>query len=124
MKPKTIKITYWILTVLFALATLFDAIGGITREQHGVDGMRHLGYPLYLMTMLGVAKLLGIAALLQNRQHTLKDWAYAGFCFSFIGAFWSRAAMGDGIGLLLPPVIMLVYLFVLYYFWKKYLAVR
>jgi hypothetical protein len=48
-----------------------------------------------------------------------KEWAYAGFAFNFIGAFASRAFVGDEIGLLIPPVVMLGVLFGAYYLWKK-----
>src|ERR1700761_9681616 len=112
MKPKTIKIWYWILTVLFALAMLGDAYGGITKQQAGVDVLNHLGYPLYNLPMFGVAKLLGVIAILQNRFRTVKEWAFAGFAFNFIGAFVSRAIVGDGAGDLIPPLVALLFLFI------------
>jgi hypothetical protein len=48
--------------------------------------LAHLGYPSYLLAILGTAKLLGAPALLQNRFPTLREWAYAGFAFDLIGA--------------------------------------
>jgi hypothetical protein len=120
MKPKTIKITYWVLTILFALAMLGDSYGGITQQQAGKDVLQHLGYPMYALIIFGVAKLLGAIAILQTRFNTIKEWAYAGFAFNFIGAVASRAFAGDGLGLLIPPLVMLVIMFVTYYFWKKY----
>ncbi|WP_428331252.1 DoxX family protein [Mucilaginibacter sp.] len=119
MKPKTIKIIYWCVTILFALAMFGDAYGGITEQQAGVDVLNHLGYPIYNMPMFGVAKLLGAIALLQSRFRIIKEWAYAGFTFNFISAFVSRAIVGDGISLLIPPLIMLAIMFVSYFFWKK-----
>lgn len=119
MKPKTIKIVYWVLTILFCMAMLLDAFGGITQQEAGKEALRHLGYPFYLLTMAGVAKILGVIAILQTRFNTIKEWAFAGFTISFVFAFWSRAYMGDAIGLLLPPVIMLVYLFAIYFLWKR-----
>src|ERR1700744_5475074 len=124
MKPKTINITYRTLTVVFCLASATDAFGGLTKQKAGIDGMNHLGYPSYLMTMLSMFKVLGVIALLQNKFITLKEWAFAGFAFSFIGAFCSRVAVGDSIGLLLPPVVILTIMFVLYFFWKRYLALK
>jgi|ERR1700754_469312 len=120
MKPKTIKITYWVLTVLFALAMLADSYGGITQQQAGKDVLQHLGYPMYALIIFGVAKLLGVVAVLQTRFNTIKEWAYAGFAFTFIGAIASRGFAGDGVSLLIPPLVMLVVMFVTYYFWKKY----
>ncbi|RYU89429.1 DoxX family protein [Mucilaginibacter terrigena] len=124
MKPKTIKIIYWVLTLLFALAMLGDAYGGISKQEAGQEVMRHLGYPIYIMVITGVFKLLGAIAILQNKFKTIKEWAFAGFAINFIGAFASRAFVGDAAGLLMPPVVMLVIMFILYYFWKRYETVK
>ena len=124
MKPKTIKITYWCLIVLFSLAMLGDAFGGITKQQAGIDVLNHLGYPIYIMPFFGYLKLLGVIALLQTKFRNLKEWAFAGFAFNFIGAAVSRAAMGDGAGMVAMPVIMLAVLFVTYWFWRKYDALN
>jgi hypothetical protein len=35
MNAKTIKIVYWVLTVIFALAMLGDSYGGITKQESG-----------------------------------------------------------------------------------------
>lgn len=120
MNPKTIKIIYWILTVLFALAMLGDAYGGISKQEAGQEVMRHLGYPIYIMVITGVFKLFGALAILQNKFKIIKEWAFAGFAINFIGAFASRAAVGDGAGLLIMPLVILAIMFILYYFWKKY----
>ena len=120
MQPKTIKIIYWVLTILFALFMLMDGFGGITRQQAGVDVMQHLGYPVYVLSIFGIAKLLGAVAILQNKFYTIKEWAYAGFTFNFIGAVMSRAFVGDSVGWILFPLIPVAILFASYYFWKKY----
>lgn len=120
MKPKTIKILYWILTIFFALFMLMDGIGGITRQQAGQDVLKHLGYPMYVLSIFGIAKLLGVIAILQNKFKTIKEWAYAGFAFTFIGATASRAFAADGFGLIVAPLIALAFMFVAYFFWKRY----
>jgi hypothetical protein len=71
------------------------------------------------MAFLSVAKLFGVIALLQIKFHTVKEWAFAGFAFVFIGAFISKACLGDTTGSLLAPLIMLLILFGLYYFWRR-----
>jgi hypothetical protein len=124
MTPKTIKIIYWILTVLFGLAMLGDAYGGISKQQAGQDVMRHLGYPIYIMVITGGFKLLGAIAILQNKFKTVKEWAFAGFAINFIGAMASRAFVGDEIGLLIPPLVMLAVMSILYYVWKRYDAIN
>jgi len=51
--------------------------------------------------------------------HSIKEWAYAGFGFIFMLAFASRAFAKDGTVELIAPLIMLAYLLVVYYLWKK-----
>jgi len=124
MKPKTVKITYWCLIVLFSMAMLGDAFGGITKQQAGIDVLNHLGYPIYIMPFMGYLKVLGVIALLQTKFRVLKEWAFAGFAFTFIGAAVSRAAMGDGAGMVAMPLVMLAVLLVTYWFWRKYDALN
>ncbi len=117
---RALTITYWLLLGLFSLAMLMDGIAGVAREQTGQDVMRHLGYPIYGMVIFGIAKILGVVALLQPRFQTIKEWAYAGFTINFIGAFASRAFVGDETSLLIPPLVMLAVLFTLYFVWKRF----
>ncbi len=124
MKPKTIKILYWIFTILFALAMLGDAYGGITMQQAGKDSLAKLGYPMYLLVIMGSAKVFGVIAILQTKYKVIKEWAYSGFTISFIGAFLSWAAVGAGTASLVPPVVMLAVMFFTYYLWKKYEQVK
>ena len=120
MKPKTTRILYWTLTIIYVLAMVMDGVSGVMRVQEGKDVMIHLGYPEYAMTIFGIAKLLGAVALLQTRYITIKEWAFAGFIINYIGAFASRAFVGDEVSLLLMPVIMLVITFFYYYVWKRF----
>ncbi|WP_460981685.1 DoxX family protein [Spirosoma fluminis] len=119
-KSKSLRIAYWALTGLFALAMLMDGIAGVMQEKTGQDVMRHLGYPMYVLIIFGTAKILGVLALVQPNFNTLKEWAYAGFAINFIGAFASRAFVGDDIGLFLPPLVMLGVMFLTYYVWKRF----
>lgn len=52
---------------------LMDGIGGITRQQAGQDILKHLGYPMYALTIFGVAKILGAIAILQTKFKTIKE---------------------------------------------------
>jgi NADH:ubiquinone oxidoreductase subunit 5 (subunit L)/multisubunit Na+/H+ antiporter MnhA subunit len=124
MKPKTIKIIYWVLTVIFVLFMAMDGGAGIAREKTGQEVMRHLGYPIYIMVITGVFKVLGAIAIAQNSLKTVKEWAFAGFFINFAGAFASRAFVGDGIDLLMFPLVILVIMFTLYYFWKRYETIK
>jgi hypothetical protein len=58
--------------------------------------LARLGYPPYFLRLLGAAKLLGVASLLQTRRPVLREWAYAGFTFELIGALASHLSTGTG----------------------------
>lgn len=68
----------------------------------GAYGMQHLGYPLYFLTIHGVWKIFGLAALLIPRFPLLQEWAYAGFVFAMTGAVFSHIAVGDPVKELFP----------------------
>lgn len=116
---KKLKTWFWIATIIFALMMIMDGVGGITQQEAGKEVLKHLGYPMYLLIIVGIAKLLGAASILQNKFTAIKEWAYAGFAINFIGAFASRAFVGDGISLLIPPLVALVIMFIPYILWKK-----
>ncbi|MHB8813157.1 MAG: DoxX family protein [Steroidobacteraceae bacterium] len=56
----------------------------------------HLGYPPYLLYILGVWKFGGAAVILLPSFRRLKEWAYAGAIFDFSGAVASHVFVGDG----------------------------
>jgi uncharacterized membrane protein YphA (DoxX/SURF4 family) len=116
---KKLNTWYWIATIIFALMMIADGFGGITQQEAGKEVLKHLGYPMYLLIIVGIAKLLGAVSILQNKFTVIKEWAYAGFAINFIGAFASRAFVGDGIPLLIPPIIALAIMFIPYILWKK-----
>ena len=113
MKLKMIG--YWATTIIVALELL---AGGVTDLIHGpallfagdpvVLALAQLGYPVYLLTILGVWKLLGAIALLVPRFPRLKEWAYAGTFFVYMGAAASWAAHGGGMGDLIAPLAFAV----------------
>ncbi|MFD2583562.1 DoxX family protein [Pedobacter vanadiisoli] len=116
---KKLTTWYWIITIIFALMMIMDGFGGITQQEAGKEVFKHLGYPMYMLIIVGVAKLLGAVSILQNKYAVVKEWAYAGFAINFIGAFVSRAFVGDGVSLLIPPLVALVIMFIPYILWKK-----
>ncbi len=119
MKPRAAQIIYWIVTILFALMMFADGIAGILRVEGGKAALADLGYPEYALSIFGIAKILGANAILQTVFSTVKEWAYAGFAFIFIGAFASHAFVGSGIGFLIVPLVMLAVLFVSYFLSRK-----
>ncbi len=113
------KIIYWIATVWLALGMISTAAGQLFKWKEGqgaVDSVTHLGYPVYLLTILGVWKILGVVAVLIPKFPLLKEWAYAGFFFAMSGAIVSHLVSGDGFIDVAPALGLLVLTVVSWYF--------
>ena len=105
MDGKTIG--YWITTGLLSLGLLGGGVMDLLQPPDLAAAMEHLGYPLYFALILGVWKLLGVVALLAPGFGRVKEWAYAGVVFNMSGAAISHVAVGDGLGGVLPPLVLL-----------------
>ncbi len=105
-------IAYWIATVVVAFPLSSGGVADILRIEPVVEGMTHLGYPVYFCVILGVWKVLGAVALLIPRFPRLKEWAYAGAIFDFTGAAFSHLAVGDDALKLVAPIILTALTFV------------
>ena len=109
---------YIILKVLFSGFMLFSALGELTLNETVVQSMAYIEMPVYLLYFLGVSKLLGIIALWYSPYKFLRDWAYAGFTFDFLGAIYGFIATGH---MVLPDIVMaptgLLLCILTYYYW-------
>lgn len=110
------KIIYWIATVWLALGMLSTGIVQIIKMQEEVNNITQLGYPAYLLTILGIWKTLGVIAILIPKFPLLKEWAYAGFFFAMTGATFSRIAAGNDIAEIFPSLLLLVLTITSWYF--------
>ena len=113
------KIIYWIATIWLALGMVATGAGQLIKMkagQGGVEMITHLGYPVYLLTLLGVWKILGVVAVLIPKFPLLKEWAYAGIFFLISGAIFSHIAIGDPISSLFPALLLLILTVVSWYF--------
>lgn len=118
MSPRTLNILYWIITLLFTAGILMDAMGGLTMAREGIAALNQLGYPTYLLRFFGVLKILGVIAILVPGFPRLKEWAFAGLTFNFVGALYSWAAVGNGTNVVFP-IIMLGVLALIYFLGKR-----
>ncbi len=88
------KIIFWVATIWLALGMVSTAIVQLIKMDEEIANFTNLGYPIYLMTILGVWKLLGVVAILIPKYPLLKEWAYAGFflcnvwCDYFASSHW------------------------------------
>jgi len=121
MKPKTTNLLYWIFTILFVALMVFSAVGGFKPSEDAVkmlhDGM---GYPIYFIQFISIAKVLGSIALLIPGLKTLKEWAYAGLFFDLVGAVYSGIAVAGKFDVMMFGMLIWFGTGILsYYFWKK-----
>jgi len=118
MKTKTIKIIYWVSTALVSLMMTFSAYSYLTNETIK-QAFHHLGFPDYFRVELAVAKILGAVLLLLPIKGQWKEWAYAGFVFTFVSAFIAHTASGDPINNRVGPVVFLIVLLLSYFTYHK-----
>jgi hypothetical protein len=99
------KIGYWVATGLVEAELLVGGVWNVMRGHHVLSVVERLGYPSYVLTILGIGKLLAAPALLVPGLPHLREWAYAGFFFEMAGAAASHAACGDQPGMIAPLVL-------------------
>ncbi|MGX5818698.1 DoxX family protein [Chitinophaga lutea] len=118
---KKTRIIYWIFTGLLALVL---GVGGIFDALAVPEAMAYvtaLGYPAYIVPFLGVAKVLGIIAILIPGYPRVKEWAYAGLTFDLIGAAYSHIVHGDPVSTWAGFPVFLALLFGSYVYHHKLL---
>jgi len=90
---KGLKITYWVVTVLFALFMLMSGVQNAISDAASLDLIStKLGFPAYFVPMIGIAKIVGAIAILIPGFPRIKEWAYAGLFFDLCGAFYAMIA--------------------------------
>ncbi|GAA4324499.1 DoxX family protein [Mucilaginibacter gynuensis] len=120
---KKTKITYWVVTAILCGFFIFSSYSNIVSAPEAIEVFKHLGYPVYLLPFLGVAKTLGsITILIPAMPPRLKEWAYAGLFFDMTGAAYSGISVGDPLQLWITMlVIVYAFLFGSYYLHHKLL---
>jgi uncharacterized membrane protein YphA (DoxX/SURF4 family) len=117
---KKINILYWIFTGLLAAVMLMSGIQNAMSTPQSVDIVtKHLGYPAYFIPFIGVAKCLGVIAILIPGFPRIKEWAYAGFVYDLTGAVYSSISIGDPASQWWPILIFYVLIAGSYIFYHK-----
>lgn len=112
------RIYFWIPSILLAAMTAMSTYVYFSDVNNMMANYQALGYPDYLVYFNGIAKILGIGAILTPAaSKTLKEWAYAGLCYVYILGGLAHVMINDGqqIG----AIIALVLLSLSYWQWKK-----
>jgi DoxX-like family len=102
---KLINIFYWLTTILLCVLLSFSAYNDLMTSPEFVSTVQRLGFPVYLLKFLGVAKFAAIVVILSPIKNRLKDWAYAGVTFDLFGAAFSHYSIGDSMQAILLPIV-------------------
>ncbi|WP_291914444.1 DoxX family protein [Chitinophaga sp. CB10] len=110
------KIIYWIATIWLSLGMVSTGIVQLMHVPKDTEMVTAMGYPAYLLTLIGIWKLLGVVAVLAPRFPLVKEWAYAGFFFCMSGAVYSHIVSGHGFSDIWPPMLLLALTVISWYF--------
>ena len=121
MATKTNNIVYWSSTIVFSALMIFSSAGGLQPTRQAIQLLHDsLGYPVYFIQFISIAKLLGVIVILVPGRGRIKDWAYAGLFFDLAGALYSGIAVsGKFDPLMLTMLIWIVPGILSYYFWLR-----
>ncbi len=102
-------VAYWIFTLLIAFEMLAGGIWDLLRIEYVRTVLTHLGYPLYLLFIIGVWKIPCGVTMLLPRFRRLKEWAYAGAVFNYTGAAASHILVDDSANVWAGPLVFAVF---------------
>ena len=114
---KAANTAYWIFTILLAVMMTYSASMELFAPALK-EAFANLGFPDYFRVELGIAKSLGVVALLAPLPRWLREWAYAGFVICFISAIIAHVNV-DGPEKAVAPGIALVLAVVSYSLFRK-----
>lgn len=110
------KIIYWVATLFLSLGMLAGGIQQMLQIGGYNEIVTRLGYPLYMLSILGVWKILGVVAILSPGFPVVKEWAYAGFFFVMTGAAISHIVTKEPFVEVIPSLTLLIAIVVSWYF--------
>ncbi|TDT43798.1 DoxX-like protein [Maribacter spongiicola] len=111
------KSFYYIALGLFAIAVAGSIINSIINFDTVATTFTKLGYPTYLIYLLGVFQSIGLLMIIFNKSHWSLEWVYAGFFMNYTLGAIAHLAVKDGNGA--SAVICIVLLFITYIQSKK-----
>ena len=94
-QSRTRTVWYWVTTICLVSGVLSGGIGELTRSWGTMETVTILGYPAYVLTIIGAWKVAGSVVLLAPGLGRAKEWAYAGVFINMTGAAASHAFSND-----------------------------
>lgn len=116
MSEKTTKIVFWVSTGILALMFASSGIMYFAMHEMVIDEFTTLGFPLFIIYPLAIAKVLAAVAITTRKLKVLQYLAYAGIFFDILLAFGAHAfveidgVVGDGEqwGTLMPLALCII----------------
>ncbi|MGB3149620.1 MAG: DoxX family protein [Maribacter sp.] len=90
------KIVYYCATGILTAIMCFSVFNYLFNYEMIAGFFESMGYPTYLIYPLAIAKILGLVAIWGNFSKWLKEWAYAGFFYDVVLAFFAHHMVKDG----------------------------
>ena len=75
---------------------------------------QQLGYPLYIIPLIGVTHIVGGVGLLIPNVPRMTEWVYAGFAFTLLLAFYSQLNGGGSTWDKFDPILVMAVVFASY----------
>ncbi len=106
---KTARISHWIFTGLLSALLLMSASMYIMNHDEIAVAFIVLGFPIWIIYPLAIAKILGVAMLLTKWKEWLTEWAYAGILFNVLLAMTAHFTVEDGeqMGAIIGLILMI-----------------
>lgn len=98
------KYFYVASTAILISETAAGAFSDLAHLPYVLQDVCSIGYPTYVLYIVGVWKVLAVGALIWPRLPRLREWAYAGIFFEMFGAFESHVLAGDHFGKYAAPL--------------------
>jgi hypothetical protein len=103
--PRHRTTAYWVVTAIVVGECAVGGVMDLLRMPPFYPVMIELGYPGYLATIMGTAKIIAAAVLVAPGLRRLKEWAYAGVMINMIGAAASHVARHQSPSALVAPAM-------------------
>lgn len=99
-------IAFRVITTILVVGMLFGGLTALVKTELQVHRFKHLGYPMFLMTIIGISKILAAIVLSVRGVPLLKIGAYVGTFIVSICAFISHIVAGDSAGEIINPLVL------------------
>lgn len=120
MSNKTLNILYWVITGLLAAFMIFSSLDNVVTGEQSVQFIHDkMGYPVYFIPWIGIAKVLGAIALLVPVWPRVKEWAYFGLFMDLSTATYSFIALGEPVAGYAPMFLFIAVLIASYVLYHK-----